>query len=73
MYVSQMHNVFDALPFLSFLFNICYIFHSLVFTLLQIIQFPLSSPFFAACNVRFMFFSLFSPDPCVTLQIREHT
>lgn len=43
------------------------------FTLLLLIPIFLSSPFFAAFNVRFMLLSLFSPDPCVPLQISKHT
>lgn len=42
------------------------------FTLLHFMPIYLSSPFFAAFNVRLMSFSLFSPDPCVPLQISEH-
>ncbi len=68
----EINNAFDALPSLSFLLIIFYLSITRLTLLLFILIF-LSSPFFAAFNVRFMLFSLFSPDPCVPLQISEHT
>lgn len=68
----KVNNAFDALPSLSFSFNHLFYLSITRLTLLIFIPIFLSSPFFAAFNVRFMLFSLFSPDPCVPLQISEH-
>lgn len=69
----KIDNPFDELLSPSFL-PVKHQFYLFItrFTLLLFIQIALSSPSSAAFNVRLMLFSLFSPDPCVPLQISEH-